>query len=61
MLGIKWLQRPSRGNMVRAHHGLANLKSVQFAEQVGGPGLLGGQGGQCTWLASLEHSLNMFF
>ncbi|KAI3430707.1 hypothetical protein D9Q98_005296 [Chlorella vulgaris] len=33
-VAIKWLQRPSRGNAVRQHHDLPNLKSVQFAEQV---------------------------
>lgn len=31
---LKWLQRPSRGNVVRERHGLASLKGVQFAEQV---------------------------
>ncbi|KAL4420787.1 hypothetical protein ABPG75_010443 [Micractinium tetrahymenae] len=32
--GMKFLQRPPRGNAVRAHHGLSTLKGVQFAEQV---------------------------
>ncbi len=32
--GMKFLQRPPRGNAVRDHHGLPNLKNVQFAEQV---------------------------
>lgn len=33
-MGLKFLQRPPRGNAVREHHGLPNLKTVQFAEQV---------------------------
>ncbi len=33
--GMKLLQRPPRGNAVRAHHGLPSLRGVQFAEQVG--------------------------
>ncbi|PRW20191.1 hypothetical protein C2E21_9173 [Chlorella sorokiniana] len=34
VVGLKFLQRPPRGNAVREHHGLPNLKTVQFAEQV---------------------------
>ena len=33
VVGLKFLQRPPRGNGVREHHGLPNLKAVQFAEQ----------------------------
>lgn len=35
-LALKLLQRPPRGNNVRANHGLPSLKGCQFAEQVGG-------------------------
>ncbi|PSC70819.1 hypothetical protein C2E20_5824 [Micractinium conductrix] len=33
-LALKLLQRPPRGNNVRANHGLPSLKGCQFAEQV---------------------------
>lgn len=45
VVGLKMLQRPPRGNAVREHHGLPNLKTVQFAEQVCGRGEGGGAWG----------------
>lgn len=65
VVGLKFLQRPPRGNAVREHHGLANLKTVQFAEQARGQAcavnnVAVGRAGMCLQgLANLFQSFQM--